>query len=111
MASNLVDFGSKKFNKSQALMKRIDEYKDTDLVENSSFASLFTSKLSNIMIIWCCLSIVSLLIGLFLFPNQNLNQKKPNLVQNDSLVSAIIRRQIKLKKGSLASQFRERNVS
>lgn len=74
------------------------------------FAYLCPLKLSNIMLIWCCLSIISLLIGLFLFPNQNLNQREPNLVQNDSLVSAVIRRQFKLTKGSLTGQFRERNV-
>ena len=62
---------------------------------------------SNIMWIWCSISMVSMVTGLFLFPNQNLDQKDPNLGKNDSLASTVYYRNFKLKKESLKGRFRE----
>ena len=59
------------------------------------------------MWIWCSIAMISMLIGLFLFPNQNLDQKEPNLAKNDSLASAVFHRDFKLKKESLKGRFRE----
>jgi len=50
---------------------------------------------------------ISMLIGLFLFPNQNLDQKEPNLAKNDSLASTVFHRDFELKKESLKGRFRE----
>ena len=74
----------------------------------SHFWTWLSMIFSNIMWIWCSISMVSMLIGLFLFPNQNLNQKEPNLAKNDSLASVVFYRQFKLKKESLKGRFRER---
>ena len=67
----------------------------------------FIHGFSKIMWIWCSISIVSMVTGLFLFPNQNLDQKEPNLGKNDSLASTVYYRNFKLKKESLKGRFRE----
>ena len=63
---------------------------------------------SHIMLIWCGLSTVSLIIGLFLFPNQNLDQKSPKLTQDDSFVAAVKRREVIGKNETLKSRLQQR---
>ena len=58
------------------------------------------------MWIWCGLSMLSMIIGLFLFPNQNLDQNQPK--PEKSLASAIYQRNFRLRKKAVKSQFRER---
>ena len=58
------------------------------------------------MWIWCGLSMLSMIIGLFLFPNQNLDQNQPK--PEKSLASAIYHRNFELRQKAVKSQFRER---
>ena len=63
--------------------------------------------ISNIMWIWFGMSLLSMIIGVFLFPNQNLDQKRPKLAQGDSLASKLYFRSFKLKTNTVTSQFHE----
>ena len=104
MASNMADSCPEKFSQSQVKIFRSLNYFQTKV---SYILTGSSTIFSNIMWIWCSIAMISMLIGLFLFPNQNLDQKEPNISKNDSLASAVFHRDFKLKKESLKGRFRE----